>query len=78
MTLLVGIFLGISLLALVWGILYVLTAIWTPLLRASGAGHIVLVVNNLAPIAMGAFTIWFQTWYPAHLASNGSSGREQA
>ena len=52
-------------LAACWGCLYILTAIWTFFLRRAGFGNILLVVNNLVPLAMGLFTSWFVKWYPA-------------
>lgn len=55
-------------LAACWGVLYVLTAVWTWFGRQAGYGTMLIVVNNLAPIAMGWFTVWFEKWYPAHLA----------
>lgn len=61
-------------LALCWGILYLLTGVWTLLLKQAGIGNIVVIINNLVPVAMGIFTGWFQRWYPAHLAAGG--GRE--
>ena len=61
-------------LALCWGILYLLTGVWTLLLLQAGVGNVVVIVNNLVPVAMGIFTGWFQRWYPAHLAAGG--GRE--
>ena len=45
--------------------LYILTAIWTFFLRRAGFGNILIVVNNLVPLAMGLFTGWFVKWYPA-------------
>jgi hypothetical protein len=30
-----------------------------------------LIVNNVLPVGMGVFTVWFQKWYPAYLASGG-------
>lgn len=56
-------------LAAAWGTLYVLTALWTLLLRKSGLGDALLLVNSLLPAVMGLFTIWFEKWYPAWLAS---------
>ncbi len=61
-----------AILAACWGALYVLTAVWTFALRQVGVGDIVVIVNNVVPLAMGAFTVWFQKWYPAHLAQGGS------
>ena len=55
-------------LAAAWGLLYVLTAVWTFLLRRAGFGNLLIIVNNLIPILMGFFTIWFEKWYPAKMA----------
>ena len=55
-------------LAAAWGVLYVLTAVWTFLLRKVGFGNVLILVNNLIPVLMGLFTGWFQKWYPAWLA----------
>jgi len=55
-------------LAAAWGVLYVLTAVWTFLLKKAGVGAALIVVNNLMPILMGIFTGWFEKWYPARLA----------
>ena len=55
-------------LAACWGILYILTATWTFLLKRAGAGISVTIINNLVPVLMGIFTGWFQKWYPARLA----------
>ena len=50
------------------GVLYVLTAVWTFLLKKAGIGTALIVVNNLMPVLMGIFTGWFEKWYPARLA----------
>jgi len=55
-------------LAACWGTLYVLTAIWTWFGRQHGFGSMILVINNLVPVIMGMFTVWFVRWYPARLA----------
>ena len=55
-------------LAAAWGVLYVLTAVWTFLLRKIGFGNTLILVNNLIPVLMGLFTAWFQKWYPAWMA----------
>ena len=55
-------------LAAAWGVLYVLTAIWTFLLRKVGFGNVLILMNNLIPVLMGLFTAWFQKWYPARMA----------
>ena len=56
-------------LAACWGVLYVLTAFWTWFLRSSGLELWVQIVNYAVPALMGIFTVWFEKWYPAHLAS---------
>lgn len=56
-------------LAAAWGGLYLLTALWTFVLRRHGFGSILLIINNLVPAVMGTFTSWFQGWYPAWVAS---------
>lgn len=58
-------------LAACWGILYVLTAVWTWIFRRMGVGNFLLVVNNLVPVVMGVFTVWFEKWYPAWVARGG-------
>ena len=55
-------------LAAAWGVLYVLTAIWTFLFKKAGLGNVLILVNNLIPVLMGLFTAWFQKWYPARMA----------
>ena len=55
-------------LAAAWGVLYVLTAIWTFLLKKAGLGNVLILVNNLIPVLMGLFTAWFEKWYPARMA----------
>ena len=55
-------------LAAAWGVLYVLTAAWTFLLRNAGLGNVLILVNNLIPALMGLFTAWFEKWYPARMA----------
>lgn len=47
-------------LAAAWGVLYVLTAVWTFLLKKAGVGAALIVVNNLMPVLMGIFTGWFE------------------
>jgi len=54
-------------LTLCWGILYLLMTAWTYCLLTLGHGW-VATVNSLLPMAMGIFTVWFQKWYPAHVA----------
>jgi len=54
-------------LTLCWGVLYLLMTLWTALLLRTGAEWIA-TANSLLPLGMSFFTIWFQKWYPAHVA----------
>ena len=58
-----------------WGLLYVLTAAWTFLFRSAGIVNTIIIVNNLIPVLMGLFTLWFQKWYPARMA-RGKTNRK--
>lgn len=60
-------------LAAAWGLLYVLTAAWTFLFRNAGVVNAIIIVNNLIPVLMGLFTLWFQKWYPAKMARGKAS-----
>ena len=51
-----------------WGILYLLTPIWTYFIIQTDAASFVGAINSVLPALMGAFTAWFQTWYPRHIA----------
>lgn len=62
-------------LAAAWGLLYVLTAAWTFLFRSAGIANAIIIVNNLIPVLMGLFTLWFQKWYPARMA-RGKTNRK--
>lgn len=55
-------------LTLMWGILYLLTSIWTYVLMGTGIKSYIGAVNSVVPIFMGIFTVWFQKWYPAKVA----------
>lgn len=63
-------------LAAAWGLLYVLTAAWTFLFRNAGIANTIIIVNNLIPVLMGLFTLWFQKWYPARMA-RGKTNRKR-
>lgn len=56
-------------LAMAWGVLYLLIALWTALLGGMVAGWVMSVVNNVATALMGVFTVWFERRYPAWVAS---------
>ena len=51
-----------------WGVLYLLTPIWTYFIMGTAAASWVGAINSVLPMLMGAFTAWFQKWYPAKIA----------
>lgn len=56
-------------LTLMWGILYLLTPVWTYVLMGTQIKSFVGAVNSIMPVFMGIFTVWFQKWYPEKVAS---------
>ena len=54
-------------LTLCWGVLYLLMTVWTYVLIRMGHQW-VTIVNSVLPAVMAIFTVWFQRWYPAHVA----------
>ena len=54
-----------------WGMLYLVTPIWTYFIMQTDAASLVGAINSVLPALMGAFTAWFQKWYPAHIARGG-------
>lgn len=55
-------------LAAAWGVLYLLTAVWTFFLAKTPLAEYLVVINNIMPAVMGIFTVWFEKWYPARVA----------
>lgn len=55
-------------LTLMWGILYLLTPVWTYAMMGTDIGYLTGAVNSILPFALGIFTGWFQKWYPAKVA----------
>lgn len=55
-------------LTLMWGILYILTAVMTFFILKTNFAPYLAIINNILPIFMGIFTGWFQKWYPAKVA----------
>lgn len=55
-------------LTLCWGVLYLLTPIWTYFLMQTSLLSYTGLINSVCPAAMGVFTAWFQKWYPAKVA----------
>lgn len=56
-------------LTLAWGLLYLATPVWTYYLLGTGVGGWTGALNSILPLFMGAFTAWFQKWYPAKVAA---------
>lgn len=52
-----------------WGVLYLLTPIWTYFLLGTDFGYLSGAFNSVLPLLLGVFTGWFQKWYPAHSAA---------
>lgn len=55
-------------LTFVWGALYLITPIWTYFILGTGIGGWIGAINSILPLFMGAFTAWFQKWYPQKIA----------
>lgn len=55
-------------LTLMWGILYLITPIWTYFIMGTTVSSMTGAINSVLPIFMGIFTGWFQKWYPAKVA----------
>ena len=51
-----------------WGVLYLLSGLWTWLLMQTPMAPYTGAINWVVPAFMGAFTLWFQKWYPAKVA----------
>ena len=51
-----------------WGVLYLLTPIWTYALMGGPIASYTGLINSVLPALMGIFTVWFQKWYPAYYA----------
>lgn len=55
-------------LTLCWGVLYLLTTIWTYFLLGTILAPWAGLLNSTGPALLGGFTAWFQKWYPAKIA----------
>lgn len=58
-----------------WGILYLLTPIWTWFILRSDAAALSGAINSVLPVLMGIFTAWFQRWYPGHYAQRAGQAQ---
>ncbi len=56
------------LLTLAWGVLYLVTPVWTYFILDTSIGGWIGAINSVLPLFMGMFTVWFQKWYPARIA----------
>lgn len=54
-----------------WGILYILTMVWTFALMGTAVAAYTGLINSAIPALMGIFTAWYQKWYPASFAKRG-------
>lgn len=52
----------------VWGIVYIIAAVTAYLLLNSSVSFYTGLINQIIPLIMGVFTVWFQRWYPARVA----------
>jgi len=55
-----------------WGILYVVTPLWTYFIMSTSAGSYIGIINSILPAIMGIFTAWFQKWYPQKIAQGNN------
>ena len=55
-------------LTMLWGILYLVTSVFTWFLMRTSVSSFVGIINSVLPVFMGIFTAWFQKWYPAKVA----------
>ena len=53
-----------------WGVLYLITPIWTYIVMGTDLSAYIGLINSACPVLMGIFTAWFQKWYPAQWARN--------
>jgi hypothetical protein len=51
-----------------WGLLYLISPVWTYFLMGTLAASYTGLINSVCPALMGIFTAWFQKWYPARWA----------
>ena len=51
-----------------WGVLYLITPIWTYFIMCSASSAYIGIINFILPAIMRIFTAWFQKWYPRKMA----------
>ena len=47
-----------------WGVLYLVTPVWTYALLHTSLASWTGLFNSILPAVMGGFTVWFEKWYP--------------
>lgn len=52
-----------------WGILYLITPIWTYFLMNTSIAYTTGIINSILPFFLGIFTKWFVGWYPPYYLS---------
>ena len=52
-----------------WGILYLITPIWTYFLMNTSIAYTTGIINSIFPFFLGIFTKWFIDWYPPYYLS---------
>lgn len=52
-----------------WGILYLVTPVWTSHFFSINLNGPFVIINTIIPLLLGFFTKWFQKWYPAYYSS---------
>lgn len=57
-----------KILTIAWGLLYVIIATYSYFLMESALSKYTGLINSIAPLLMGLFTLWFSKWYPARIA----------
>lgn len=52
-----------------WGILYLVTPIWTYFIMNTNMAYLTGIINSILPFFLGFFTKWFVNWYPPYYLS---------
>lgn len=52
-----------------WGILYLVTPIWTYFIMNTNMAYLTGIINSILPFFLGFFTKWFINWYPPYYLS---------
>lgn len=52
-----------------WGVLYLVTPIWTYFIMNTNMAYLTGIINSILPFFLGFFTKWFINWYPPYYLS---------